>query len=986
MKSFLEYVADDLLAKYGTQLSRTAIIFPNKRAALFLNEHIARLAGKPVWSPTYITISDLFRQHSQRMVADPIKLICDLHKSFSEQTAIDETLDHFYGWGQLLLADFDDLDKNMADADKVFANLKDIHELDDVSYLNEDQKEILKRFFSNFTMDHNSELKQRFLRLWTKMSNIYHDFNERLTQQGLAYEGALYREVVEQDSMEFDYDRYIFVGFNMLQTVERKLFERLKSQGKAKFYWDFDHYYMPSNRRHNNDNEAGHYIAQYLADFPNELDIENADIYKAFEQKRNITYISTPTENAQARYISQWLSEIPSKDGTYERIEAGRRTAIVLCNEGLLQTVIHCLPDEVKSVNITTGYPLIQSPVASLVTLLLNMQTIGWSTQRECFRLKQVNAILNHPYTKLVSTKVEELHQKLNKDKIYYPQPSMMAVDEGTTLLFTVPTNHQEMLQWLCRLLQWIAVRAENEHEDNHLPDPLFQEALFRMYTLLNRLKGLVESGDLVVDISTLQRLIGQLTSSTTVPFHGEPIQGLQVMGVLETRNLDFDHLLILSCNEGNMPKGVNDTSFIPYNIRRAYGLTTIDHKVAIYSYYFHRLLQRARDITILYNNATSDGQMAEKSRFMLQLMVESPHSFSFRNLHAKQHYTPFHPQTIEKTERVMDVLRRTFETRYNAATQDRPLLTPTAINRYMRCQLQFYYYYICNLHELENVEDDSIDNRIFGNIFHQAAQTIYERIMETGRQITRSDIERLLKGKVDIERAVDQAFQKELFKNPTSQGERFLKEHMNGLQLINREVIIHYLRQLLKIDMELTPFNILGLERPVVASIETPHIKTTIGGWIDRLDQVSNRNEETGATGQCIRVVDYKTGGKRLTALPDVDAIFTQENIEKHSDYYMQTFLYGCIVRTSQQLNAQQLPVSPALLFIQHAGSSDYNPVLMFGDKRINDVEDDRPRFGELLSQTIDDMFNPDISFQPTDNRQRCQWCPYNLLCSKKE
>ncbi len=522
MKSFLEYVAEDLLNKYGANLSRTAIIFPNKRAALFLNEHIARLADKPVWSPTYITISDLFRRHSQRTVADPIKLVCDLHKSFAEQTAIDETLDHFYGWGQILLADFDDLDKNMANADKVFANLQNIHELDDVSYLNDEQKEILKKFFSNFSTEHNSELKQRFLRIWTRMSDIYHDFNERLAQQGLAYEGALYREVAEQEELSFEYDRYIFVGFNLLQTVEQRLFKKLKNQCKAYFYWDFDHYYMPSNRRNNNENEAGHYIAQYLADFPNELDTSNANIYKAFEQKRNITYIATPTENAQARYISQWLGDVSTKnhEGEFERIKAGRKTAIVLCNEGLLQTVIHCLPDEVKSVNITTGYPLIQSPVASLVTLLLNLQTVGWSTQRACFRLKQVNAVLNHPYSKLISTKIEELHQQLNKDKQYYPQPSILAVDEGTSLLFTVPANHQEMLQWLCRLLQWIAVAAENEQQDNHVSDPLFQEALFRMYTLLNRLKGLVESGDLTVDIITLQRLIGQLTSSTSVPFH----------------------------------------------------------------------------------------------------------------------------------------------------------------------------------------------------------------------------------------------------------------------------------------------------------------------------------------------------------------------------------------------------------------------------------------------------------------------------------
>ncbi len=973
MKSFLEYVAEDLISKYGTNLSNIAVVFPNKRAALFLSEYIARQAGKPVWSPAYITISELFRNHSQRLVADPIKLVCDLHKSFTEQTGIDETLDHFYGWGQLLLADFDDLDKNMADADKVFANLQDIHELDDISYLNEEQKAILKMFFCNFTADHNTELKQRFIRLWSKMGNIYHDFNERLATQGLTYEGALYREVAEQENIEFAYERYLFVGFNLLQKVEQQLFRTLKKQGRANFYWDFDDYYMPNRQRRGNANEAGHYIAQYLADFPNEFDNHAGEIYNCFAKQRTITYISTPTENAQARYISKWL-----KDGgqqTPDRIEAGRRTAIILCNEELLQTVIHCLPDEVEKVNITTGYPLIQSPVSSLVTLLLNLQTIGYASQRRCFRLRQVNAVLNHPYMKYLSDQIATLHQQLNKEKIYYPGSKLLSVDEGTTLLFSHPDNQQEMLQWLCTLMQTIAIKAQDE-----TGDPLFQESIFRMYTLLNRLKGLVESSDLQVDIITLQRLIGQLISSTSVPFHGEPIEGLQVMGVLETRNIDFDHVLILSCNEGNMPKGVNDTSFIPYNIRRAYGLTTIDHKVAIYSYYFHRLLQRASDITILYNNATIEGHTSEMSRFMLQLMVESPHQFRFQTLQAGQHYVAFQPQAIAKDETIMDRLKKRFDLTANSEKADTPLLTPTAINRYMRCQLQFYYYYICNLKELEETEDDSIDNRSFGNIFHDAAHSIYNRLGNRNKQIMRSDIVGLLKEKATIERAVDEAFQKELFKSSEIHSQMAFKESLNGIQLINREVIIHYMRQLLEIDAELAPFSIMGLELPVITQISTPHINTTIGGWIDRLDHVTEKDTGT----QCIRVVDYKTGGKKMKSLANVEEIFAQESLDKHSDYYLQTFLYSCIVRTSAELNPRQFPVSPALLFIQHAGTENYNPILTFGEERINDVEKERDRFNELLSATIDDMFNPDIGFVPTEDRQRCRMCPYRLICSK--
>ena len=387
MKDFLAYVAEDILRKYGTNLSRVAVVFPNKRASLFLNDHLARIAQQPIWSPAYITISELFRQQSQLQTADPIKLICDLHKSFCRCTGSDESLDKFYGWGQLLLTDFDDIDKNLADADRVFANLRDIHELDDISYLTDEQREMIRRFFSNFSEDHNTELKERFLRLWSHFADIYHDFNRGLAAQGLTYEGALYRQVVSPacccatatdttaDVPSFPYDHYIFVGFNLLQKVEQQLFTHLQKEGKAHFYWDFDHYYMQHH-------EAGQYIRRYLEYFPNELDTTSESVYGNFSHKRHISIVSAPTEDIQARFVSTWLHNTPTTpdgdpSGSFPRIAAGRRTAIVLCNENLLPTVIHCLTDEVAKVNVTTGYPLSQTPVASLIQLWFDLQLQG---------------------------------------------------------------------------------------------------------------------------------------------------------------------------------------------------------------------------------------------------------------------------------------------------------------------------------------------------------------------------------------------------------------------------------------------------------------------------------------------------------------------------------------------------------------------------------------------------------------------------------
>ena len=392
-KTFLEYVAEDIIGKYGTDLSRIAVVFPNKRAALFLNEHLARIAGQPVWSPAYITISDLFRQHTDLKPAATKKLICDIHKSFTKCTGIDETLDHFYGWGQLLLADFDDIDKNMADADSIFCNLKDIHELDDISYLDDEQKEMLKRFFANFSDDIESELKKRFLSLWSHFGDIYHDYNRRLTEQGIGYEGAIYRKVASEETLHLKYDKYLFVGFNLIQKVERVLFSRLMKEGKAKFYWDFDEYYMPTARAQQSasvpNNTAS--FAAYLTDFPNELDNTDRDIYANMRRPKRIRFISSPTENAQARFASNWLLE-------NERYKAGRKTAVVMCDESILLPIMHSLPPEADKVNITSGFPLAMTPVASLVMLLFDLYTLGLRKKGTAFNPHYLKKLMAHPY------------------------------------------------------------------------------------------------------------------------------------------------------------------------------------------------------------------------------------------------------------------------------------------------------------------------------------------------------------------------------------------------------------------------------------------------------------------------------------------------------------------------------------------------------------------------------------------------------------
>lgn len=953
-KTFLEYVAEDLLKKYGTDLSRITLVFPNKRASLFLNEHLARMANGPLWSPVYTTISQLFWDRSERVVADNIKLVCDLYRIYVQCTGTTETLDHFYGWGMLMLSDFDDIDKNLADATDVFRNLSNIHELDDVSYLSEDQREVLKRFFSNFSDDYNTELKNRFLQLWQNFGNIYNSFNAHLQEEGLAYEGALYREVVNNDLATYDADTYIFVGFNMLQKVEQKLFTLLAKAGKAKFYWDFDRYYMEGAN-----NEAGYYIRQYLEAFPNELFNRDDEIYNNFRTEKELRFISASTETIQGRFVGHWLQN-------EDFVRAGRKTAVVLCDENLLQTVVHSLPSEVENVNITTGFPLAQSPVSSFVNALINLQTIGYTKSAERYRLQYVRAVLRHPYSLFLSDNCTEQLRTLEEHHTYYPSRQEMAVDEGLTLIFAnleegvadVQTYHAKLVDWILSMLKTVGKRTQET--DDHL----MKEAIYRMYTLFNRLHDLIVSGDLSVDLITLLRLITQLVQSTSIPFHGEPAIGLQVMGVLETRNIDFDNVLLLSCNEGNMPKGVNDASFIPYAIRKAHSLTTIDHKVAIYSYYFHRLLQRAQNITILYNNATEDGHTGEMSRFMLQMLVESGHKIERLSLQAGQMPNVLQPHAVEKTDSIMQQLMKLDK------------LSPTAINRYLRCQLLFFYNTVAGLKESDE-ETDDIDNRTFGNIFHKGSQLIYEQLMDANFTVSENAIKDFLADKSALLRIVDRTFNEELFKVANA------NQHpqYNGLQLINRGVIISYLKKLLQMDLSLTPFRILAMEKSVeqevVFNVDGKSHTLTIGGYVDRLDEVEEGN------GKVIRVVDYKTGRKPQTAVAAFEDIFSGDKVTKnHADYYLQTFLYAAIVRDSLKWNKQKLPVSPALLFIQQASAEENDPVLRVGKERINDIAVYHNDFWAHLKALLSEIFNKERAFMPTKDRERCTRCPYKQVC----
>lgn len=959
MESFLKLVAADLYKHTEGNLAHTAVVFPNKRAGLFFNEYLAQESDSPIWSPAYVSISELFRSLSPWEVGDPVKLVCELYKIFRRETQSTETLDDFYFWGEMLISDFDDADKNKVDTDKLFSNLQDLRNImDDYTFIDDEQEEAIRQFFQNFSIERRTALKERFISLWDVLGNIYKGFRESLASQNIAYEGMMYRHVIEHlDVDKLPYEKYVFVGFNVLNKVEHTLFTQLKDAGKAVFYWDYDEFYMKENRQAVT-HEAGEFIRRNLRDFPSPL---SGELFKNLSKPKEVHYIASSTENAQARYLPQWIRNnltTPEKE-----------TAVVLCNEALLQPVLHSLPAEVKHVNITMGFPLSQTPVYSFLIALLELHTHGFNFKSGRYTFQSVVTLLKHPYTRQLTGQAELLEKELTRNNRFYPLPGELGKDEFLTRLFTPLSGNLNLCIRLSETLQQVAgIYQANTSgtEDTDAFNQLYRESLFKADNTINRFRTLIEEDELTVQSETFRRLLVKVLSATNIPFHGEPAIGMQVMGVLETRNLDFRHLVLLSVNEGQLPKSGGDSSFIPYNLRKAFGMTTIEHKIAVYAYYFYRLLQRAERITLMYNTSSDGLNRGEWSRFMLQFLIEWPHPITRQFLEAGQSPQGTSPITVEKTPDVMRRMQSLFDVRANPKAK----FSPSALNYYLDCPLKFYYRYVAGLSAPDEVSAE-IDSATFGSIFHYAAEHIYKDLTTHGKVINKEALETLLRNEVKLQDYVDTAFKKLFFNVPQNE-----KPEYNGVQLINSAVIARYLKQLLQNDLRYAPFTFIASEMEVdePIDIQTPKgvIKSRIGGIIDRMDSKDGT----------LRIVDYKTGGDADTP-PHVESLFIPD--KKRSNYVFQTFLYAAIMCRKQPT----MKIAPALLYIHRAATETYSPVIQMGEPRkpkeaVEDFSKYEKEYRERLQGLLEEIFNPEKSFTQTEIIEKCTYCDFKALCKR--
>ncbi|MGL4853090.1 MAG: PD-(D/E)XK nuclease family protein [Phocaeicola sp.] len=953
METFLQQVAADLYQRMEGNLGHTAVVFPNKRASLFFNEHLADQNDAPLWSPAYLSISELFRSLSAWEVADQIKLVCELYKQFQQHTQSKESLDEFYFWGEMLLSDFDDADKNCVDTGRLFTNLQELKGMmDDYDFLDEEKEAAIQQFFQNFSIEKRTALKEHFISMWDVLGSIYTDFKSTLAAQNIAYEGMLYREAIESiDPDKLPYQTYVFVGFNVLNQVEQKLFQKLQAAGKALFYWDYDHFYLTQQKGH----EAGEFLRRNLAQFPNCLP---DSLFNNLSHPKKVRYIAASTENAQARYLPTWIRENLTPEE--------KESAVVLCNEVLLQPVLHSLPKEVEQVNVTMGFPLSQTPIYSFLTAWLDLQITGYSAKTGRFTYQTVVTLLKHAYTCQLSTQATPLEQILTKKNRFYPLPSELQKDDFLQLLFKPQQGNLALCEALLQIMKQLATLYQGEAKKEDTFVQLYQESLFKVYTTVSRFQSLIETDDLSVQPETFRRLLTKILGATNIPFHGEPAIGLQVMGVLETRNLDFRHLIMLSVNEGQLPKAGGDTSFIPYNLRKAFGMTTLEHKIAVYAYYFYRLLQRAEQVTLLYNTSSDGLNRGEWSRFMLQFLIEYGHPIERNYLEAAQSPQGSLPIVVPKSIEVMKKMQNRFDLRLNPKAN----FSPSALNTYLDCPLKFYFRYIASLKTPDEVSAE-IDSATFGSIFHRAAETLYNELTAHGKMIQKESLERLLKDDIRIQNHVDAAF-KELF----FQVEVTEKPEYNGVQLINAEVIVRYIKQLLTNDLHYAPFTYVESEAEVDEEIQITiegkgKIHSRIGGIIDRLDS----KEGT------LRIVDYKTGGN-ASSPKDIESLFIPD--KKRSNYIFQTFLYAAILSKKQPQK-----IAPALLYIHRAANSkSYSPIVEMGEARKKVPVDDfamyEAEFREHLQRLLEEIFNPDLSFNQTTIEGTCEYCDFKALCKR--
>jgi hypothetical protein len=942
VKSFLYELAEKLIREHP-QPDTVTLVFPNRRASLYFRKYLTQIIDKPTFSPKLITVEEFISAYSVLTVLDKLELIHRLYKAHQVITKTEEAFDRFYFWGEMLIKDFDEVDKYMVNAELLFLDLSNQKELDaKFDFLTEEQLEFLRSFWGNFDLNDGAN-KQRFLQLWRQLPEVYVEFKRQLKSEGLAYEGMIHRDVAEEltagkikieSSPNYTGETW-FVGFNALTGAEEKILSYFVENTQAEIHWDMDAYYL-----NNKTQEAGEFFRQYQnhpvlgKTFP-------TDIPAHFSKKKNVRVIGAAQPVGQAKIMSQILQEEIAKG------LIPQETLIVLPDEKLMLPVLHGVSSDVDKLNVTMGFPLSNTPMFNLIELLIEMQT---HRKEDFYHHRQVISLLNHPYLISVDpAAANEKRKRIQGENWVMVPGNMLRSDHVLQKLIFCEATEKSIIEYIRQVVEQIGSLSQTEAVDKE----------FAVYFLkfLNRMEDVL--GTEYSSLKAFLQLFRQLVKTQKIPFTGEPLRGLQVMGVLETRNLDFKNVFILSLNEGSLPSGGGKGSYIPYNIRRAYQLPTVEHQDSIYAYLFYRVLQRAENIFLFYNSETDPLGQGEMSRYLQQLIYESGIKPDRGVLYNPVKPLEIKPIIIEKDQEILEALNR-----LNEGNVYFKGISPSALNAYIECRLQFYFRHIAKIREPNEVEED-IDARIMGTFLHDVMEVFYKRIRERKRSkdITASDFDNIEK---TIDGLLDEVFIKMYNLDP---GKKVVFE---GQRLVVREVVKRFALRILELDKEYAPFVMEAIEQSGVLyriKINQSPGYAVVGGKIDRVD----------SKGGLLRIIDYKTGKDELN-FESIASLFSREG--KRNKAAFQTLVYALLYKTNMNPAVINTRVVPGLINRNTLFENLVEFGLRINKAPVNDVTFLLPEFEEQLRTLLEELFNPETKFDQTNVMETCRICSYKNIC----
>ncbi len=950
MKSFLFEVAEKITEAHP-DLDKLTFVFPNRRAILYFRKHLTDIIKKPVFSPRFTTIEDFIGGFSTYEVPDKLELVYRLYNAYYNMLdqKDKEAFDKFYFWGDMLLRDFDEVDKYMVNAGQLFLDLSNQKELDTgFDFLTEEQLQFLKDFWGNFDEQLTSN-KQKFLYVWRQLPAVYSKFKEQLHERGLAYQGMLHREVAERITeivQRAPSDRkIIFAGFNALTAAEEKIISSFVASGIGEVHWDVDHYYV-----NNNTQEAGRFFRQYQ-DHSTLAKTFSPDVPANFNAKKNVKIVGAAQNIGQTKIMAEFLEEQLRKHNLNPE-----ETLIVLPDEKLLLPVLHGISGLVEKLNVTMGFPLSSTPVFNLIEFLAELQA---GRRDGAFNHRNVLSVIGHPYVLSADPVQANSRRKeiIEKNRITISPEELFAGPELWRSIFVV-VKPGKFLSYLREVLHALGTLSSLTMLD--------KEFVFHFLKLINRFEevtgdnlAVVETDDekqFQSELKSFLRLFRQLVRSEKIPFTGEPLRGLQVMGVLETRNLDYKNVFVLSLNEGALPAAGNKASYIPFNIRKAYSLPTAEHQDAFYAYLFYRVLQRAENVFLFYNTETDVLGQGEMSRFLQQIIFESGWAPSHDVLH-----NPIQPHAIQPIEIVKDETVLKNLVKLNEGNYRFKGISPSALNTYIECQLQFYFKHIAKIREANEVEED-LDARWLGNILHDVMELFYRGIGQRKKSnLIEADDLKNYESVTDA--LIDDVFIRNYSLDPKK------KVVYAGQRLVVREVVKGFITRIIRYDREYAPFSIEGLEHQgLLYYVPIAHGpgQAVIGGKIDRLDKKGNS----------VRVIDYKTGRDKLE-FDDIESLFSRDGSRNKAAF--QILLYALLYAEN---NPGGIKIKPGLINRLNLFEEEFKFGLIMNRVQLDDAVPLLDALKTHLKELLEELFNPEGTFKQTKNVDNCKFCAYRRIC----